>query len=127
MKLLNEIIFSTVSTLLRPLVRILLRNNVPFPTFADLAKRVYVDVATEEFQLPGRMQSISRVALLTGLSRKEVLRVTRLAPPSDSLAAERHNRAARVVGGWVRDPRFHDGEGQPGSGWWSGRLTADST
>lgn len=113
MKRTNEIIYSAVSALLRPLVRILLRNSMPFATFADLAKRVYVDVAAKDFSLSDRKQTISRVALLTGLSRKEVLRVTRLAPPSDSISAVENNRAARVISGWVRDERFHDSSGRP--------------
>lgn len=113
MKRINDTIYSAVSTLLRPLVRILLRYNVPFPTFVDLVKRVYVDVATTDFPLHGRKQSVTRVALLTGLSRKEVLRVMRLAPPADSIAAEQHNRSARVVSGWVRDPLFRDQYGRP--------------
>jgi hypothetical protein len=108
MKQINDIIYSAVSTLLRPLVRILLRNDIPLAIFTDLAKRVYVDVAMEDFSLPNRKQSISRVALLTGLSRKEVLRVRRLAPVIDSSLAERHNRSTRVVSGWSRDERFLD-------------------
>jgi len=104
---------AAVMTLLRPLVRILLRNGVPYGVFSDLAKRVYVDVATENFGLPGRKQSKSRVSILTGLSRKEVLRVQRLSAPDDAGAAARYNRAARVVAGWVRDPRFHDERGTP--------------
>jgi len=106
MKRLDDIIYSAVSTLLRPLVRILLRHNVPLATFFDLAKRVYVEVAMKEFPLPNRKQSVSRVALLTGLSRKEVLRVSRLAPVIDSSLAEQHNRSTRVVSGWTRDDRF---------------------
>ncbi|RPJ21242.1 MAG: hypothetical protein EHM35_18465, partial [Planctomycetaceae bacterium] len=104
----STVIAGAVCSLLRPLVRILLRNNVPFTTFADLAKWVYVRVALEEFSLAMRKQSISRVALLTGLTRKEVLRVKRHAAPGDPAVSEKQNRAARVVSGWVRDPRFHD-------------------
>jgi hypothetical protein len=104
---------AAITTLLRPLVRLLLRNHVPYRTFADLAKRVYVDVATEEFGIPGRKQSKSRVSVITGLSRKEVLRVKRLPAPSDLGAVERYNRAARVIAGWVRDRRFGDESGQP--------------
>jgi Family of unknown function (DUF6502) len=110
---LANITAGAVCTLLRPLLRVLLRYNIPFPRFADLAKWVYVQVALEEFQLPDRKQTISRVALLTGLSRKEVLRVTRLASPGDPAITEKQNRAARVVSGWVREPRFHDAENQP--------------
>jgi hypothetical protein len=109
----STVIAGAVCSLLRPLVRILLRNNVPFTTFADLAKWVYVQVALKEFSLPVRKQSISRVALLTGLTRKEVLRVKRHVTPGDPAISEKQNRAARVVSGWVRDPRFHDPEKNP--------------
>jgi hypothetical protein len=106
-------ISAAVTNILRPLVRLLLRNGIPYRTFSDIAKRVYVDVATEEFSIPGRKQSKSRVSILTGLSRKEVLRVRRL-PGSDDLGAgARYNRAARVIAGWVRDRRFRDASGNP--------------
>lgn len=104
---------AAVTTLLRPLVRLLLRNGIPYRTFSDIAKRVYVDVAMEEFGIPGRKQSKSRVSILTGLSRKEVLRVRRLPAPDDMGAAALYNRAARVIAGWVRDPRFNPESGQP--------------
>ena len=96
-------------------MRILLRHGVPFRTFADLAKRVYVDVATAEFGIPGRKQSDSRVSVITGLSRKEVRRVRALEEPDDMGTAARFNRAARVIGGWVRDASFHDTRGEPAS------------
>ncbi|MCL5965964.1 MAG: DUF6502 family protein [Deltaproteobacteria bacterium] len=104
---------SAVARILRPLVRVLLRNGIPYGAFADIAKRIYVDVATEEFGIPGRKQSKSRVAILTGLSRKEVLRVTRLPAHDDSEAIARYNRAARVIGGWLRDGRFQAADGNP--------------
>ncbi|HEX9850803.1 DUF6502 family protein [Candidatus Deferrimicrobium sp.] len=100
-------ISAAVTTLLRPLVRLLLRNGIPYRTFSDMAKRVYVDVAMEEFGIPGRKQSKSRVSIITGLSRKEVLRLRRLSSPDDLGAVDMYNRAARVIGGWVRDPRFN--------------------
>jgi hypothetical protein len=109
----TKAIAAAITNLLRPLVRFLLRNGVPYRTFADFAKRVYVDVATEEFDIPGRKQSKSRVSVITGLSRKEVLRVKRLPAQDDLGALDRYNRAARVIAGWVRDRRFSDESGQP--------------
>jgi Family of unknown function (DUF6502) len=102
-----------VQRLLRPLVRILLRNGVSFGTFADLAKWLYVDVATQEFAIAGRKQSTSRVAVLTGLTRKEVQRLRKPAMPGDHEATERYNRAARVIAGWRREKEFLDAEGRP--------------
>jgi hypothetical protein len=95
---------------LRPFVRILLRHGISYATFAELAKWVFVDVATEEFAMPGRKQSVSRVAVITGLTRKEVTRVQQLPRPDDSEETEQYNRAARVIGGWLRDPDFSNGD-----------------
>ena len=106
-------IYAATLRVLRPLVRLLLRHGVPFGTFADLAKRVYVEVALEEFGIPGRKRTHSRASVLTGLSRKEVLRVTRLDRPDDAETGDRYHRAARVIGGWVRNERFGDGTGNP--------------
>jgi len=106
-------LFAAIQKLARPLVRILLRNGVPFGVFADLAKVVYVDVALKEFGIPGRKASNSRVSVITGLSRKEVLRVRRLGGENDAEAVERYNRAARVISGWLRDDRFGDHNGEP--------------
>ena len=99
--------------LLRPLVRILLRNGVSYKTFSDLAKWIYIDVANKEFGIKGRKQSISRVSIVTGLSRKEVTRVRKLTRPDDSSSEEKYNRAARVIAAWRREDYFLDTEGNP--------------
>lgn len=104
---------AAVLRLFRPLVRILLRNGVSYRTFADFAKWVYVDVATEEFGIKGRKQSTSRVSVITGLSRKEVKRVRELPRPDDSANVERYNRAARIIAAWRRESHFLDGEDKP--------------
>ncbi|THJ25399.1 MAG: hypothetical protein CAF45_000885 [Nitrospira sp. CG24E] len=99
--------------LLRPLVRILLRNNVSHRTFAELAKLVYVEVANAEFGIAGKKQTISRIAILSGLTRKEVQRLWAQPPDIESATEEEYHRASRVITGWVRDPDFGDGKGHP--------------
>jgi hypothetical protein len=114
---------SAVLRLLRPLVRILLRNGMSYGTFSDLAKWIYVDVATADFVIEGKKQSISRVAVLTGLSRKEVKRMQGIKRPDDSAQNEKYNRAARIIAAWRREPAFQDADGEPSvlsiSGPWS--------
>ena len=104
---------AAVLRLLRPLVRILLRNGVSYSTFSDFVKWVYVDVAGKEFGIEGRKQSTSRVSVITGLSRKEVMRVRQLSRPDDRASTEKYNRAARVIAAWRRDRNFLDAEGWP--------------
>jgi hypothetical protein len=108
-----EPLIAAALRLLRPLVRIFLSRGVSYGTFADLAKWTYVDVATKEFGIKGRKQSTSRVSVVTGLSRKEVLRVRRLPRPDDSESTERYNRAARVIAAWRRESDFQDTDGKP--------------
>jgi len=101
-----------VLSILRPLVRILLRNGVAYGSFAELAKKVYVDVAFDEFAPAAKKQSISRVSALTGLTRKEAKRLHELDHTDPHDTEQRYNRAVRVISGWVNDAEFHDPSGQ---------------
>ena len=107
------IISSAIISILKPLIRILLKNDIPYGTFSELAKWVYVDVALQEFGIPGRKTTTSRASVITGLSRKEVKRLQEISEPSDLGASEQYNRAARVISGWIQDDRFSNGKGEP--------------
>ncbi|MBI3777056.1 MAG: hypothetical protein HY273_16175 [Gammaproteobacteria bacterium] len=122
----QQALSKAILKLLRPLVRLLLRNGVPFAGLAEMAKQVYVDVARSEFNMPGRKQSTSRVSTITGVPRKEVQRIIQLEGNFDNDFIERHHRAARVVAGWVRDPDFLDAAGQPRLLLFSGQQTSFS-
>jgi len=108
---------AAIAKLLRPLFRLLLRHQVSFGAFEELAKRVYVEVALNEFGIPGKKPSISRASILSGLTRKEVQRLVGTSLDSNNIAgaidSARYNRAARVLTGWVRDADFLDARGQP--------------
>jgi len=111
---LSSVLAAAVLRLLAPLVRVLLRNGMSFNAFSDLARRAYVESAMREFAIPGKKQTVSRVSVLTGLSRKDVQRILGAQGIADSgEARERYNRAARVIAGWVRDQEFADAAGEP--------------
>lgn len=110
----GQALSAAVKRLLRPLVRVLLRNGMSFKAFSDLAKRVFVEVGMGESGIPGKKQTISRVSILSGLSRKEVQRILGEHDVEDgSDLRDRYNRAARVIAGWVRDKDFSDAAGDP--------------
>lgn len=99
--------------LLHPLIRIFLRNGKAARSFYDLVKQIYVDLAREEFGIHGKKATVSRVAILTGLTRKEVKALLAQPQSRDDLMEEEYNRAARVIAGWLKDARFSDGHGHP--------------
>lgn len=106
-------LITAVTRLLRPLVRIMLRNGVPCGVFEETVRWVYADIAMREFGLAGKKPSVSRAAVITGLSRKEIVRLQEITRPHEVAVAQQYNRAASVITGWLRDPRFHTPAGEP--------------
>ena len=115
---------TATGTLLKPLVRILLRNGVAAKSVYELVKHIYVQVAKEDFGIDGKKASISRVAILTGLTRKEVQAILALPERQQGHYDEGYNRAARVITGWLRDADFGDGKGHPAPLPMSGKRTS---
>jgi hypothetical protein len=102
-----------LARLLKPLVRLLLKHSFPYSAFEEIAKRVYVEVAMEDSGETGRKPSVSRAAVITGLTRKDVSAL--LARPWTGLDSDatHYNRAARVVTAWVRDESLRQADGRP--------------
>lgn len=111
--MIDRVLQNTVARLLGPLVRILLRYGVSYGDFSEVARRVFVEVATEDFQIPGRKQTQSRVSMLTGIQRKEVARLQALPAIEDDELDLQYNRGVRVTSGWRRDEAFTDVSGRP--------------
>jgi len=104
-----------VTMILKPLLRVLIKNEVSYSEFAELAKQSYVDVSYEHFSIEKRKTTFSRVAVLTGLSRKEVVRLSKLRTDDANaslLSKATPNRAQRVINGWLNDAEFQDEKGR---------------
>lgn len=93
------------------LARILIRHNVGYPTFSEIAKKAFVEVATNEYGLRARPASKSRVSLLTGINRRDVARVQESSSlPQGNVV---YNPVFRLVSVWIRDDRYRGGDGEP--------------
>ena len=106
--------FATMQ-ILRPLVALMLRHGITFQAFSTAAKKVFVRVARDDFAIPGKRQSKSRIALLTGLTRPDVTQLMQDLEHMHQPAPENWNRAHAVLDGWHSDPEFVDGNGFPRS------------
>lgn len=108
-----RVIYKALYQLLRPLVKILLDHGISASEFTEVVRRVYVDVAEKDFQIPGKKQSTSRISVVTGLNRTEVARIRDLSGEEPEDAGWLfHNRAARVVSGWSQDEAYQS-DGKP--------------
>jgi len=98
---------------MRPLFKILLRSGVTWQEASEVCKATLVEVATSDFGLHGRPTNMSRVAIMTGLSRREVRRLRDLLGAEPQIDAGRMHGATSVLTGWHLDPDFSDKAGQP--------------
>ncbi len=102
----HQALHQTVLKLLRPLVRVLLGHGVSHGAFAEVSRQAFVEEGFAHMARSGKRPTVSGVAALTGLSRKEVKRINESDIDSLGDAAQRRNRAIRVISGWVNDPDF---------------------
>jgi len=99
--------------ILRPIARVVLRAGVNWKEFAEVCKATLVEVATDEFGIRGRPTNISRVAILTGFTRREVRRLRNLLEDETPDTFDRMNYATRVLSGWHTDDEYTDTQGEP--------------
>ncbi len=110
---LQRLIASSCKDLLLPVVRLLLKSGITWKEFCEVARQAFVEVATNEFGTGDRPTNISRVAMLTGMTRREVGRQRNLLAPGATEAVGYMSSAARVLSGWHQDPGFVGAHGKP--------------
>lgn len=108
----NTTLHQIVLHILRPLIRILHRKGLAFGEFSLLARKVYVEMAEEALTQAAEKPTSSRIAISTGLTRKEVAQL-RQHDAEKLVDVARYNRSVRVIGGWINDPDFNTTEGKP--------------
>jgi hypothetical protein len=79
----------------------------------ELVRRAHVEAAEELARAEGGKVHTTKLCAMTGLYRKEIIRLRNLPPLTSPSLDERYNRTARVVTGWIRDPEFHTKAGKP--------------
>jgi Family of unknown function (DUF6502) len=109
----KQTLLGTFRVLLGPLVRILLRQGVSYAEFSEVAKAVYVEIALKDFKVSGRRATKTRLAVMTGLTRKEIKRVIDDAQKERFELKISYNRLGRVLVGWHTDPDFTGPYGLP--------------
>lgn len=100
-----------LGTVLEPVIRLLLRAGVTWKEFAEVAKLKFVEVASADFGIKGRPTNASRVAILTGLDRREVGKL-RSAPP-DPASKGYQSKASQILAAWHQDADFLEADGRP--------------
>ena len=108
----SEALLRAAAETLRPIVRKLLASGVPFGRLESKLRELFVEVADRDFARAGRRRTQSRIALLTGINRKEVRRLLaedQASPP----ASFSRNQAATLISLWMNGRATSDRRGKP--------------
>ncbi len=109
----QQAVLASLAGLLMPVARLMLRCGVGCPEFVAVTKAVFVQVASEQYGVRGRPANASRVAAITGLSRKQVRRIKEVGPVARWTPEMESTPANVVLHYWHFDPEYSEAPGQP--------------
>lgn len=101
----SNLVLNSTLHLLRPAVRLMLRHGVTYTAFSLALKRVFLQAAQEELQAKGMAQTDSAISVLSGVHRRDVRNLTRLASPDDAPESFA-GLASQVVARWLSDDAY---------------------
>ena len=106
-------ILGALLLVLRPIARALLKAGIGYREFAEISKTAFVDVAGKDYGLRGRPTNISRVAVMTGLTRKEVRRVRDKMECGEAIELAKLAPMSQVMHRWFTENEYTAENGSP--------------
>ena len=91
------------------MVRFCLRRSLKLQEIIEATKGAMLEVAQEEQRKSNSEASVSRLSIMTGIHRGDVIRLSNGAAEKQPLP----NIITRVIGQWRSDRRFHTADGRP--------------
>lgn len=96
--------------LLTPIARLCLARGLRFAVVEEILKKAFVATARDASAKAAGARDVSRVSAATGLTRREVTRITN---DVAARAAVRPSPATQIFTRWIGSRRFHDKRGHP--------------
>ena len=109
----KKLIVSAFRQMLAPMVRMALRNGMSFGEFSDLSKSLYVEISAKEYGIKGRLTNDSRIALMTGLDRREIKRVRERLGEHEVLLEKSPSHMAKILTAWHEDETYLSDDEKP--------------
>lgn len=101
---------SAIEFCLKPIARLCIHFGIDHRSLSEMMKAAFVTVAKEEFKVSGKSQTDSRIALITGVHRKDVRRLLGRAP--EKATGRQQGLLANLIAQWLGTPELISASGQ---------------
>lgn len=95
--------------LIRPFVRLCVRNSVKLQDLIEVLKGAFVDVALEELNAAKHEKSISKISVMTGVHRRDTTKILK----GEITEGSSISLLGKIIGQWRESKRFQDKLGRP--------------
>jgi Family of unknown function (DUF6502) len=100
-------LLSAFRYLLKPLIRMAVKNGVSFPEFSTALKQAYVDVASRQIKIAGMSVTAEGIFVITSIETKEVEKILRAdTEPQYELDAQAQSPLPRLLNAWHMDIEY---------------------
>jgi len=98
---------------IKPLVALLLRFGVGYKVFDEIAKEAFVSVATNNYGIRGRRANTSKIAFMTGISRREISNIKKNKTQEENTNFGRLSYSEKILDIWLNDKDFSNSKNEP--------------
>lgn len=98
-----------LKAVLRPVMRFCLRHSLKLQDILECCKVACLEAAEEEIKQSGEAVSVSRLSIMTGVHRPDVMRLYKSAETPEP----KKNIITRIMGQWQSDKKFTTARGTP--------------
>lgn len=105
----RSLLLRLLTLVLRPAVLFCVRHSIKLQDLIECAKVAFVEAADKEFSQSGLKSNVSRISVMTGVHRRDVMRfqTSGLDPGTE------RDLVTKIIGHWRSDKRFMTKSGDP--------------
>jgi hypothetical protein len=102
-----------IKDVFRPIVKLMLSQQINYTYVADILKELFVEVAESELSKIEKRVADARISLSTGVHRKDVKRLRSTLNVKSDEMPQSISLGIKILGKWSSDPHFLDSESNP--------------
>jgi hypothetical protein len=106
MQSVKDNLLTALRYLLKPLVRLAIKNGVLFPDFNAALRRAYVDVAAKQMAVSKMQGTDEGIALIANIEIQEVRDILRGGGGKDVPSVHQASPMIIILGAWHSDPKY---------------------